>query len=281
MEQLEQLEEFRHPLRDIDMEKAEKAFEELAQTQEGQKEILERAKNGDPKAASYLYSRFKNLIARTYINYGEGKDITASQKGLKDMPGGFADTMATDAYLMLQGVQFGTHYGDTVEAGETGTSPFNKFNPDVFDENVDLIEKFGYYFSKYFQQHIFKALRAEENDYNMFSAGTRGGEVSLDAFGDEEEGSEDRNAALASEEDTAHSAEESILLDGIRDYIRQSGDKDADDMITVLDCGGWTDAEIKDEFGIKNPSYIRQKAAKLAKQYLGEAKKHAEEEKID
>lgn len=132
----------------VDRNRAEKAlatYYKLSKTQDGQKEILKQASNGNGEAADYLFLTYKKIIAKAFWAYYLGPDKRYHQRRLS---AGADEDFASMAYAMLLG-------------GE-GTSPYKTFNPDKFTPSADLIKQFGYYYYRYLQNEAMKMIRAEK-----------------------------------------------------------------------------------------------------------------------
>lgn len=126
-------------------EKALHTYYNMSKEQEGQKQILAAAKQGDSVAADYLFLVFKKIIARVFWKYYLGPDKKYYRKRIEE---GAAEEFATIAYSLL--------------LGGGSASPYNTFNLDKFTGEADLIKQFGYYFYRYLQNESIKAIRADK-----------------------------------------------------------------------------------------------------------------------
>ena len=124
---------------------AERTYGPLATTQQGQKQILQDASEGNTVAANYLFNVYKRIIAKAFWNYYLGPNKRFHRQRLS--AGADSDFAAT-AYEML--------------LGSTDPSPYATFNPDKFNKKADLIKQFGYYLYRYLQNEAFKMLRADK-----------------------------------------------------------------------------------------------------------------------
>lgn len=118
-------------------------FDPIAQTQEGQLQILDMAESGDSDAAMYLFSRYRKLIAKAFWKYYMGPNKRFHRSRLAS---GDDQEFASVAFEML--------------LGGAMPSPYKTFNPDKFSASTDLIKQFSYYIYRYLQNEAHKMNRA-------------------------------------------------------------------------------------------------------------------------
>lgn len=159
----------------------------VAKTQEGQKQILNAAKNQDYSAVNYLYSRLKGTVYKVFWYYFIGPN---KKLGVEKISNGDAAEFATEAYMML--------------AGLGRSNPYKTFNPDLFDEKADLISQFNYYYKGYLQNEAFKIIR--RNNKGGFS-GNR------DLKGQEEMGYDSLDPSVASYDQYFQNSDETATED--------------------------------------------------------------------
>jgi len=143
------------------VQKAKAAYGQIAQTQDGQKAILQQASSGDETAAIYLYDRLKKVVAKAFWKYYLGPNKRVHQKRMQ----GKAD------------VEFVSLAFELLLDGDREPSPYKAFDASKFSPESDLIKQFGYYLYRYLQNEAFKLIRRQTT-----ASGTGSADVSYDAL---------------------------------------------------------------------------------------------------
>jgi hypothetical protein len=212
-------------------QQAHKAYDAMAQTQDGQKTILQNASSGDGLAAIYLYDRLQRVITKAFWKYYLGPNKATRQKRLE---GGAASEFAQVAFEVLID-------------GNRQPSPYKTFDPKKFSTEADLIKQFGYYLYRYMQNEAFKMLGAAAGNKPKDVV-----EVGYDAVGEAE-----GEAAVPS-----HSADidEQIAMNDFYKYVKRRAPAIAD--IAKLLMRGLSISEVADELG-KSKMYIHKMRIKI------------------
>lgn len=222
-------------------QEAEAKWGPKAKTQEGQKEILEAARNQDYSAVNYLYTRLKGTVFKVFWTYLVGDKSFTSEK----INSGQAAEFATEAYMML--------------AGQGNSDPYKTFNPDIFDEKADLINQFNYYYMRYLQSEAFKIIRKYKK--GGFS-GNR------DLKGAEEEGMETAEPSVASYDQFFQNSDETatedfsdestigIVFDDFEKWLRENKSETFAQIWSMV-RDGLKFTEIASKLGMKRPQMAR------------------------
>lgn len=126
-------------------------WRDKAATKEGQIQILKAARNKDDSAIDYLFLDSASQIMKAFMNYvGPNSDIRRQRIS----GGDFEDFIAESYMLLVNGYE-----------REDGTiklrSPLETFDYSIYKGDVDLINKFKYYYLQYM-----KALGKSMNNRN-------------------------------------------------------------------------------------------------------------------
>ena len=168
-------------------------WDPISKTQEGQKEILEAARNQDYSAVNYLYHRLKGTVYKVFWYYFIGPN---KKLGSEKISNGEAAEYAVEAYMML--------------AGQGGSDPYKTFNPDIFDEKADRITQFNYYYKGYLQNEAFKLIR--KHNKGGFS-GNRDLQGAKELMGDNEDEMTSLNPSVASYDQYFQNSDETATDD--------------------------------------------------------------------
>lgn len=153
-----------------DLAIAFRKYNDLVQTQEGQKELLRLAgQEHDVIATNYLWGRYKQLITNVFWKYYvNGIDVKDKLDNHDDY------SFAEDAWLLLNGradeikvssvqkafdpkkVKNGEDPATTIKGHG---NPYKAFNPDKYSPDADLLNSFGWYYSKYLENLANKFVR--------------------------------------------------------------------------------------------------------------------------
>lgn len=155
----EAVDTFRTLLSKRDIDEANEMWADFAEDYAGQVELINAAQGGDIPAVNYLYLQLIPQIAGVFWNNFLGKNARHRRRRIDQ---GETLEYASMVYevLLSASIQMGDEDdvkakmkvrsgSDDVEqeyAALMGTaSPLRTFDPSVFDENTDVISKFGYY----------------------------------------------------------------------------------------------------------------------------------------
>jgi hypothetical protein len=173
---------FNEVLTPAEQEKARDKWEDLAQNYDGQMQIIEAAKNGDVTAVNYLYMQLIPQIASVFWKNFLGPEAKYRQKRISE--GALYDYLAT-VYLVLLSAPYSemeedeaiSKWKQNVRVNNTSDnwdfsmmyddlssirSPLNTFDANYFDEDTNLIDKFGYYLMNYLKSEAKKMNYAEK-----------------------------------------------------------------------------------------------------------------------
>lgn len=272
----EAFETFKKLLTSTEKAAAQEAWGDLADDHAGQVEILQAAKDGDITAINYLYLALIPQISSVFWNNFVGKDTRHQRRRIEQ---GDHLAYASMVYEVLLSASVQTGSEDDVKArmkNQSGysdvdaeyealmgtASPLRTFDPDVFDEDTDVIKKFGFY--------LIGALKNESIKYNRKErrGGLTGKRVSNDmddaknvSYEAHFDGAEDaRTNAYSDYEDTDNdesweqfvkdpaldSGREPTSRDVLRDFLDQ---EDKFDVTSVAEKYGATNQTIRNRLG--------------------------------
>lgn len=168
----EAIDTFKKLLSPADIAEANEAWADFANDYDGQVELIQAAKEGDITAINYLYLQMIPQVSSVFWNNFLGKDPRYRRQRISQ---GEHLAFASMVYevLLSASVQTGDEeavkdrmraYGGTDDVDQQyedlmGTaSPLRTFDPTIFDEDTDVIQKFGFY--------LIGALKNEAIKYN-------------------------------------------------------------------------------------------------------------------
>jgi hypothetical protein len=168
----EAIDTFKKLLSPADIAEANAAWADETKSHVGQLALLEAAKEGDVTAVNYLYLQMIPQVSSVFWNNFLGKDPRYRRQRISQ---GEHLAFASMVYEVLLSASIQTGDEKTVKArmkSRSGhddvdqayedlmgtASPLRTFDPDVFDENTNLIQKFGFY--------LIGALKNESIKYN-------------------------------------------------------------------------------------------------------------------
>lgn len=134
-----------------DVEKAHDIWDEFASDYYGQIELLNAAKEGDVTAVNYLYLKLIPQISSVFWKNFLGPNANFRRQRLEN---GDQFAFASMVYEVLLSSSAGEGVTDV-------SSPLDSFDPEVFDENTNLIDKFGFYLKGFLKNEAMKWNRKE------------------------------------------------------------------------------------------------------------------------
>lgn len=174
LEQLlrEAIDTFKSLLSPRDIAEANKAWADFAKDHDGQVELLQAAKEGDITAVNYLYLQMIPQVSSVFWNNFLGRDPRFRRQRISQ---GDHLAFASMVYEVLLSASIQTGDEKAVKARMQGyvgasdvdqeyddlmgtASPLRTFDPSVFDEDTNVIQKFGFY--------LIGALKNEAIKYN-------------------------------------------------------------------------------------------------------------------
>jgi len=129
---------------------AEKTWGEVVTSREGQIELLNAAKEGDPTAINYLFLKSSAILGKVFTTTFLGSN-----------PRSIKTRIARGDQNVFVGLVYDILYG---ASKKDKASPLNTFDPDVFSEDTDLIKKFGYYLMRYVEAEAIRYNKAERKE---------------------------------------------------------------------------------------------------------------------
>lgn len=237
--------------------KAESIYKPLEDTQEGQKQILKDASEGNMDAVIYLYDKFKGLTRKVFYKYYLGPEKQYAQSKLDNNE--VMDFLSV-ALSML--------------AGLTEPSPYKAYNPEVFSSDTNLVNQFSYYYFRYLQNEAFKLLRKNRGKNTIKRKETQiddNGEV----MGDSEEKSTPTevsydeyfsNSDEAATEDFSDSQNLTMIFDDFEKWLANKGEKYLD--IWKMRRQDVSFADIADKLGYARPQIARNKFEIIKKWFI-------------
>lgn len=233
------------------VEKAVRLCTEQAATQEGQKELLQQASEGDSIATDYLYFRFKKLIAsvfwKTYL--GPDKKYWKARINARE-----DEDFASYAYEVL--------------SGRSDPSPYNSFKPGKFDKKADLIKLFGYYLYRYLQHESRKLIKANKMQGMTGNVG-KNDDIQVSTYsevGDENPNTTSAVANMTATTDSSYEATEvKETLKAFLAELKQSNYKSY--TIFKLRLTGLTPYDIAEKLGVSHQT-VHQKLKDIKQQYF-------------
>jgi hypothetical protein len=201
---------------DSQREKARERYGHLANSQEGQIEILKAASKGTPLAAIFLYDRLQKVIAKAFWKYHMGPNKSTHHNRIK---AGAAKDFVSLAFELLMD-------------GKRSPSPYTTFDPSKFSPQSDLIKQFAYYLYRYLQNESVKQYGSEQ---------TPAGETTI---GYDQAGIEDEQSVASHSEDI----DERETQRAFYNYVKQQDAKSA--QILKLAMRGMEASEIAKELNM-------------------------------
>ena len=221
-------------------------------TFEGQLEIYNAAKSGEKDACNYLYNRYLGLIFKVWKQTIMGSN--PNMNSLKFL-NGVASEYSERAYFMI--------------CNAHDPSPYNSFDPNVYDKNANLLNQFGYYYYRYLQNEATKInIRFSKDALNRYS-------TSLDGSDDAEEFGDDNirklgknNLEAISSPDSTESEDINIVIDEFTQWLKDNKDPKYS-QIFDLRKQGYSIADIADKIGAKGPQWVRSDFNKIKNWFGG------------
>lgn len=210
-----------------EVEALNEKFADLRKTQKGQKEILERASNGDEDAVLYLYYEYLPLTTKAFWKYyiGENKEF-----GVQKLYSGAASTLLIDAIELL--------------SGRSETNPFRTFDAAVFSKDTDLIKQFSYYYYRYFQNECAKEWRKEKRK-GLVGNLKSDEDFSVESYENYLDNSEE--TAVSSSEDTS---DLKIIMQDFKDWLKENN-RDLEAQVFDLKLKEYNNEDIAEKLNIE------------------------------
>lgn len=203
----EAIDTFKKLLSQSDIAEANEAWADFADDYEGQVELLQAAKDGDITAINYLYLQLIPQISSVFWNNYLGKDARHRRRRIEQ---GDHLAYASMVYEVLLSASIQTGDEEAVKAKMRATSgasdveqeyealmgtasPLRTFDPEVFDTDTNLIQKFGFY--------LIGALKNEATKHNRRE---RRGGLTGKTTGDDEVSNVSYEATFDGDDERAH-----------------------------------------------------------------------------
>lgn len=274
----EAVDTFKKLLTRRDVEEANEAWADAARTHSGQIELIEAAKSGDISAVNYLYLQLIPQVASVFWKNFLGKDSRYRRQRISQgdqfefaamvyqslLSASIRDMDPEEAMAKMRSnagdVEFDTIEQEYEDIMGTA-SPLSTFDPTIFDEDTDIITKFGFY--------LVGALKNEAMKHNRRER--RGGLTGNKAKGSEEDASNvsyedyvDKNDERSemfggfhdtedadswerlSNDDALDSGREPTARDVLRDFLNQEGNFNVSE---VAEKYGTTNQTIRNRLG--------------------------------